>query len=61
VPDANYRIALAILGLLAFLALLVAAVQLAGTSPSLAALSGGGALAIASAGLFKLLQSLGEK
>ena len=59
--DPLYRIILAVIGLAAFLALLVAAVRLAGTSPGFAALSGGGAVCVAAYGLFALLQVLGGK
>ena len=53
-----YRLLIALVGLIAFVALLVAAVQLAGNSPGLAALSGGGAVALAVGGLYKLLVML---
>ena len=60
-PSHRYRIALAVIGLFAFVALLVAAVFLAASSPGLAALSGGGAVALAVAGLYKLLVLLGSR
>lgn len=54
----QYRLTLAFIGLAAFVALLVAAVVLAGRSPGFAALSGGGAVALAVTGLFRLLTLL---
>lgn len=54
------RLALALMGLLGFLALLLTAVHLARQGqPVWASLTGGGALVVGIAGLYKLLSLLG--